>query len=109
MTDMLSDRMEKIEQALRDLEVVNQQLVGLLTRAIKSGAVATEARYEPSAAEPRSKVAQSTATHILTILAQADQPKSRPPKQGLGQRLQEHMKRKAEEDAALLGKPAPSP
>lgn len=108
MTEILSERMDRVEQALRDLEGSNRQLAGLLTQAIKSGAVDVSASREPARKAPLLGAGAS----ILNAMAPLDHTKTLPPwsepKQGLGPRMQEHIERKAREDAELYGRPSPS-
>ena len=78
MSELLSDRMERVERALRDLEGSNRQLAGLLTQAIKSGAGGAVTSPQPVAQEPARKRPQGAGEAILGASVGVDAAKAPP-------------------------------
>ncbi len=101
MTEFLSDRMGRVERALRDMAHANRQLSSLLLQALQGNTGSGGGSLEPVAREPARHASQSAAETILRSMAGKGEPTTPAPwdrpVEGLGSRLQGYVERKREE------------
>lgn len=103
MSDLLSDRMDRVEQALRGMTHANRQLTEMLLLALRTSQGGSDGSQAPAASEQAPKRPQAAATAILGAVAASARPEGPPPwnrpQQGIGERIAAYQEERRERDA----------
>jgi hypothetical protein len=103
MSDLLSDRMDRVERALRGMTHANRQLTEMLLLALRTSQGGSDGSQAPAASEQASKRPQAAATAILGAVAASLRPRMPPPwsaaPEGIGGRMAAFLAERRERDA----------